>query len=156
MLADSEHNDDRWLVTRYLPSGQGAANVTGWYVVRICPCCCGERVTLPYPNQGRAERVRLVLLGQITTPSEPKLKWSNDEIISPPTLIVGQIWLDRHRRFGADRYVRIKSVDETTVLVTTVVQQDDVWSPAPKTHPSKISAHRFETERWFVFIEGPE
>jgi len=34
----------------------------GWYVVRVCPCCYGMKVTRPYPTEGRARMVMDVLL----------------------------------------------------------------------------------------------
>ena len=69
------HNGPEWLVVRHLPAGQGPGFLAGWYVVRSCPCHWGERVTLPYPTRERAERVRRILLGEITTPSWLRHVW---------------------------------------------------------------------------------
>lgn len=76
MTEPDDHNDGRWLVVRYLDKGeQGPGHDAGWYVMRVCPCHFNDTVTLPYPTQARAERVRLILLGEITTPSWPRQIW---------------------------------------------------------------------------------
>ncbi len=106
-----DHNGPQWLMVRYLCSAQGPGFGRGWYVVRCCPCHFCERLTMPYPDRARAERVRQVILGEVTTPSTPRLFWDVDaEDPPPPPLAEGQIWFDRHRRNHRDRYVRIVSV----------------------------------------------
>jgi hypothetical protein len=146
-----DHNDGRWLTVQRLPSGPGLANPAGWYVVRTCRCHRGERATLPLPDKARAERVRQILLGKIKTPSVPKLTWPAEEVLPPP-LAVGQIWRDRHRRDGKDRYVRIESMETSTALVETV-DPDNGFAILPRTTKSRIPVSRFRTERLFVYIE---
>jgi len=58
-----DHNGAKWLVVRHLPSVPYGRDLrAGWYVVRVCPCHWGERVTLPFPDQDWAEAVRELLL----------------------------------------------------------------------------------------------
>ena len=67
MMAERDCNAPHLLVIRQLPAG--------WYVVRVCACHYGAHASLPYPTAERAARVRQVILGEITTRSEPKLTW---------------------------------------------------------------------------------
>jgi hypothetical protein len=67
MMAERDHNAQHLLVIRQLPAG--------WYVVRVCACHYGDTVSFPYPSAERAARVRQVILGEVTTRSEPKLTW---------------------------------------------------------------------------------
>jgi hypothetical protein len=73
-----DHNAARWYLVRYLDGVQGRGRRAGWYVVRCCPCHRLHAVTLPYPTEARAERVRRIILGQIKTRSEPRLQWQRE------------------------------------------------------------------------------
>ena len=68
-----DHNGPQWLAVKHCALLKQAKAQRGkplrrlllhpgWYVVRTCPCHFGERVTLPYQNQARAELVRKLLL----------------------------------------------------------------------------------------------
>jgi hypothetical protein len=78
-VTERDHNVPHLLVIRYFaaaPARQRAfAVAAGWYVVRVCACHWGQRVSLPYPTAERAARVRRVILGWETTRSEPRLLW---------------------------------------------------------------------------------
>ena len=53
----TDHNAGRWLVVRWLDAQKrpGApCYPAGWYVMRVCPCCWGERV-LRYPLDSETE-----------------------------------------------------------------------------------------------------
>lgn len=57
----TDHNAARWLVVRRLGEDkklrhrqQDECWRAGWYVMRVCPCCWGERV-LRYPLDSEAE-----------------------------------------------------------------------------------------------------
>jgi hypothetical protein len=111
---------------------------------------------MPYPDRARAERVRQVILGEVTTPSTPRLFWDADaEDPQAPPLAEGQIWFDRHRRNHSDRHLRIGSVGEDVVLVDTVARRaDGQWAVVPGKRPSsRIAAWRFDTEEHFAFVE---
>jgi hypothetical protein len=60
--AMNDHNDPRWLIVSYAPPLAGRGTEPGWYVIRICPCHLGERVTVPYTNKEWAEDVRECIL----------------------------------------------------------------------------------------------
>jgi hypothetical protein len=79
MTEFADHNAADWLVVRWLAGAQGPGSLAGWYVVRCCPCHWGMRVTLPYANEARAERVRRILLGEVSTPSQPRLVWKREK-----------------------------------------------------------------------------
>lgn len=53
-----EHNAAKWFTVRYVRSLGRLSVEPGWYVVRVCPCHWGERITIPLPNKKYAESVR--------------------------------------------------------------------------------------------------
>jgi hypothetical protein len=77
-MTRDEHNRAEWLIVRWLGGVPGRHHHAGWYVGRCCPCHWGARVTLPFPGKARAERVRRVILGELTTPSKPRLQWKRE------------------------------------------------------------------------------
>jgi hypothetical protein len=74
-MTTAEHNAPHFLAVRWQDWVHGKGRIKGWYVVRTCPCHWGQAVSLPYPDRERAERVRRVLVGELTTRSAPKLRW---------------------------------------------------------------------------------
>ena len=79
MMTREEHNRADWLIVRWLEGVQGHGLHSGWYVVRCCPCHWFTRVTYPFPDKERAERVRRIILGEIKTPSTPRLYWPSEK-----------------------------------------------------------------------------
>jgi hypothetical protein len=77
-MTRDEHLRAQWLEVRHLDGFPGRSHHAAWYVVRCCPCHPLHPVTLPLPDEARAERVRRIILGEITTPSEPRLRWDRE------------------------------------------------------------------------------
>jgi hypothetical protein len=161
-MTTTEHNAPEWLSVRWqdyhtkMPGGSPGHELAGWAVVRVCPCHWGEPASLPYPDRERAERVRRLILGEVSGPSGPKLTW----VVPPrPALAVGQVWRDRAG--GRLRYIRIVSVGVTRVVAHTVVRDaSGAWAlpPPGRGRPpgrvTRISQKRFERGQFFC-IEGP-
>jgi hypothetical protein len=163
-MTTTEHNAAEHLTVRWQdyhtkrPGGSPGHELAGWVVVRVCPCHWGEPVSLPFDDRARAERVRQLLLGEVSGPSGPKLTW-----VSPPprpALAAGQVWRDRAR--GELRYIRIVSVEALRVLAHTVVRDaSGVWVVPPPGRGrvagrvGAISQKRF-ARGYFYFIEGSD
>lgn len=66
------HNAAKWLEVVYLDAGEfNLPFEPGWYVIRVCPCHFREPVTMAYPNKGRAEHARRVILRASEVLGEP-------------------------------------------------------------------------------------
>ena len=61
-----DHNGAGWLIVRQARGHwQRGRQPLGWFVVRICPCHWGQRVSIRFADRAAAERCRRVMLGVI-------------------------------------------------------------------------------------------
>jgi hypothetical protein len=128
MMTPAEHNDPEWLAVRWEENSRGQGFLAGWYVVRVCPCHRGERVTLPLQGEADAQRVRRVLLGLEKGKLAPAPReWSPDPE-RPTAVLPGQVW--RRNRLRDGRYFRVLAVKNGQVEIATVDRgEDGGWVP---------------------------
>jgi hypothetical protein len=71
LVSFADHNDGRWLEVRLTAvargehgkfAGQFPRAAPAWYVVRTCPCCRGELVTIPLETRDQAETARTAMI----------------------------------------------------------------------------------------------
>jgi hypothetical protein len=125
-MTRGEHNEAQWLAVSWQgENGRGHGSLPGWYVIRVCPCHWGERVTLPQASEAEAARVRRVILGE-----EPARHWNQPREWPPdpprPAMVLpGQVW--RRNRLRDGRYFLVIEVRQGRVEVVTVARAGGGW-----------------------------
>jgi hypothetical protein len=158
MMTPTEHNAAKWLTVRWEENSRGQGFLAGWYVVRVCPCHWGERVTLPMESEEEAQRLRRVLLGLEPPRRHNRTPEWPPQPDRPTTVLPGQVW--RRNRYRDGRHFQVLEVERGAAVVRSVERTEDGhWAQMPNGQPhSRVALRRMlnrnRTAAWaYTLIE---